>query len=80
MTQFKTFLLFPACTLLLSVARLWNMLPGSSWVGLRSPSSTTNSVDIEHRFTIELLSIDPLIFYINDFLLEEEINHLIHTT
>jgi prolyl 4-hydroxylase len=37
-----------------------------------------DSYTCDQSYTIELLSIDPLAIYINDFLRDEEIEHLLN--
>lgn len=59
----------------------------SSGLGsLISPSSTTvvhrkldaDTYTCDQSYTIELLSIDPLVMYINNFMRDEEIDHILN--
>ncbi|KAE9567957.1 hypothetical protein CGMCC3_g15921 [Colletotrichum fructicola] len=35
-------------------------------------------IDCSHNYSIEILSLDPVVLYINNFLKDQEINHLVH--
>jgi len=74
-------LLIPLSMLLLGCLNLLDHLPGikSLWSSKIFPSIRQDAVSNEctHNYTIELLSVDPLIIYINNFLRDEEIEHLI---
>ncbi|KAF5581440.1 2OG-Fe(II) oxygenase family Oxidoreductase [Fusarium pseudoanthophilum] len=75
------------CLLLLSTFQIWN------WV-TNSVSSLSNGVVsifggspllpddyvCTQEYSIELLSVDPLVIYVNGFVKDHEINHLIHKT
>lgn len=53
------------------------------WTGLKLRSQTEfdfASYNCSHRYTVELLSIDPLVMYINGFLKNEEVDYLLDLT
>ncbi|KAI1781310.1 2OG-Fe(II) oxygenase family oxidoreductase [Hypoxylon cercidicola] len=78
-------LLVPLSMLMLSVLRCGQFISEHSSIILDWPpfqifSSrplSPDSYDCVHSYTIELLSIDPLVIYINDFLSDDEIEHLL---
>ncbi|KAL1860560.1 hypothetical protein VTK73DRAFT_7287 [Phialemonium thermophilum] len=80
-------LLMPLSMMLLSVLRAGQFLPehASSIVdraGLVLSKLATSDADestyrCEHAYTVELLSLDPLAIYINNFLRDDEIDHLL---
>ncbi|KAF5024431.1 hypothetical protein F66182_3517 [Fusarium sp. NRRL 66182] len=78
--QFKTsLLLIPLSMILLSVARTWHTVSRFIDVSLPwhvSPLSTETYV-CQQNFTVEILSIDPLVMYINNFLSDYEVDHLL---
>lgn len=69
--------------MILSLARVWQSLPGlgimkSALNNMTGATSVVGSQYVcDHNFSIEILSIDPLIIYLNNFLKDEEINHLL---
>ncbi|KAH8805173.1 2OG-Fe(II) oxygenase family oxidoreductase [Xylogone sp. PMI_703] len=78
-------LLVPISILILSVLRYWQPISeySSTILGL-TPFGEANlghfdpvSYSCVHSYTIELLSIDPLVIYINNFLTDAEIEHLL---
>lgn len=84
-------MLFPVSMMLLSILRCGEFFSkhgitlGSAFdkiVSLPSGLLTREQPDAgpyncDQNYTIELLSIDPLVIYINNFLRDEEIEHLL---
>ena len=44
---------------------------------LLSPWKDTASPSCEHNYSVEILSIDPLVIYLNNFVSDSEIQHLL---
>ncbi|PWY96374.1 hypothetical protein BO94DRAFT_529756 [Aspergillus sclerotioniger CBS 115572] len=72
-------LLFSASLLLLSALQIGQWASKVSFLTSSKESSPviTSSYDCHHEYTIEFLSLDPLVMYINNFISEAEINHLL---
>lgn len=84
--KIKTSLLFMALSLvILIVARIWQLLPAtiSSFadllgnVKLNMPALNISACNCDHEYTIEILSIEPLVVYVNNFLKESEVQYLL---
>ncbi|KAF4334292.1 2OG-Fe(II) oxygenase family Oxidoreductase [Fusarium beomiforme] len=83
--RFKTSLmLIPLSIALLSFARIWQtvsrftdvpQLVESLWHAPKQAS--IDAYDCRQNYTIEILSIDPLMIYINNFLSDYEVNHIL---
>lgn len=74
------FILLPLCTALLSFAKLWQALPPTSIIPVLQSavhSWRISHYKCTHEYTIEILSIDPLVMYINGFTTEFEIDHML---
>lgn len=76
-----TVLLVPLSMLLIGAARQWQQLPlqGSwpiTWLGL-SAGGLIEDYKCTHEYSIEFLSFDPVVIYINNFLGDEEVEHLL---
>jgi len=70
--------------MILSVLRCGQFVSDHSSILNWASFKATESVHLDpvsyscvHSYTIELLSIDPLVIYINNFLSEEEIEYLL---
>ncbi|KAF4458792.1 2og-fe oxygenase family [Fusarium albosuccineum] len=80
-------LVMPACFLLVSILKLWKWaydhVPLTSLSLVPFLSTTPLLYDnyaCTHEYSIELLSVDPLVIYVNGFIKDHEINHLLHKT
>jgi hypothetical protein len=77
-------LLIPACVLLLSIVQISQWLSNSTNIigafNMFKRSGTNialDSYECSHNYTIEILSFDPWVLYINNFVKEEEFQHLL---
>ncbi|KAM3542023.1 hypothetical protein ARSEF1564_005055 [Beauveria bassiana] len=77
-----TLLLVPLSMLLINAARQWQQLSlQRSWpfiTGLSQPTNgLLNDYECTHEYSIEFLSFDPVVMYLNNFLRDEEVGHLL---
>ncbi|CZR49475.1 uncharacterized protein FPRO_15835 [Fusarium proliferatum ET1] len=80
-------LIVPACILLFSSCHLWkwasNYTPATSlslFSAFAASPLLNDDYACTHEYSIELLSVDPLVIYINGFVKDNEIAHLLHKT
>lgn len=76
--------LFATSTLLLSLLQIgkWVSRAGFS-TGLTTSTLSSllpDGYDCKHEYTVELMSFDPLVVYVNSFVSDEEINHILEAT
>ncbi|KLO84795.1 uncharacterized protein LW93_5077 [Fusarium fujikuroi] len=75
--------LIPLSMVLLSCARIWQTVSSLTDVSRlfqslwHVPIKISETYDCHQNSTIEILSIDPFVMYINNFLSEYEVNHLL---
>ncbi|KAM3496075.1 hypothetical protein MY3957_000532 [Beauveria namnaoensis] len=77
-----TLLLVPLSMLLINAAQQWQQLSlQRSWpfiTGLSQPTNgPLNDYECTHEYSIEFLSFDPVVMYLNNFLRDEEVAHLL---
>lgn len=76
-------MLIPLSMVLLSCARIWQTVSSLTDVSRlfqslwHVPIKISETYDCHQNSTIEILSIDPFVMYINNFLSEYEVNHLL---
>jgi hypothetical protein len=83
MERHTAFIVFPISIMALGVlfgpfsASIWQTGQRIAHLAGFSSALTTSYVCSPHQYTIELLSFDPLIIYINDFLKEDEVDYIL---
>jgi len=58
-----------------------------TWLGytadtkeLTKITTSSSSYDCAHNYSINIMSFDPVVLYLENFIKEEEIEHLLHVT
>ncbi|OBT76376.1 hypothetical protein VF21_03577 [Pseudogymnoascus sp. 05NY08] len=51
-----------------------------SWTQDKSQPSSLAGYSCNHQYSVELVSLDPLVVYLDDFVSEQEINHLLEAS
>ncbi|KAH6648220.1 hypothetical protein BKA67DRAFT_410107 [Truncatella angustata] len=76
--------LIPLSILLFSLPKVWQVIPDKVDISIMLDSLATyvttpvaGVYECKYEHTFEILSIDPLILYINNFLKEDEVQHLL---
>ncbi|PYI05628.1 hypothetical protein BO78DRAFT_419383 [Aspergillus sclerotiicarbonarius CBS 121057] len=79
--------LFSASALLLSLLQIGKWASKSAVITSLTGSTSQNVSTIitghfscDHNYTIEIMSFDPLVIYVNNFVTEQEIDHLLGVT
>lgn len=60
------------------------IIPALTWRAYHNADSSTHvmpsELDCIHRYSVQVLSMDPIVLYLDGFLKSTEINHLIEVT
>jgi len=80
-------ILLPLSLLLLSSLQVGNFVAKHVDVSAFMPSVVTKNLDdtslvhqCHHEYSVELMSLDPLVLYVNSFIGDQEIRHLLDRT